>query len=255
MAARPLEAPYAITQFELDVLLPITLWGIDLSFTTSAQAMVTTALLAAAYLYFGIRERALIPGRLQASVEAVYLLVARTLERTAGPEATPAIPFVFTLFAYLLLGSLLGLTPVKFTFTSHAIVTLTLALAVFVYVNALGARKHGARYLRIFLPAGAPLAVAPLLVVVELLSFLFRPLTLGFRIFANILAGHMMIKLFGDFSVMLTDALGLAGLGLALMSVAMMAAMYGFEVFIICVQAYIFVLITSLYIRDALHAH
>jgi len=249
------EAPYAIRQFEIDRLIPIELFGIDMSFTTSAQAMVTTTLLVSAFMLFGIRQRAMVPGRLQASVEAVYSFVARTVVKTAGPEAAPAIPFVFSLFVFILFGSLFGLTPVKFTFTSHLIVTLALSLLVFAYVNVLAFRKQGMGFFRFFLPAGTPIYLAPILVIIEVISYLFRPLTLGVRIFANILAGHIMIKLFADFSVMMTEAFGLSGVAMAMLPVIMMTVLYGFEVMIFLVQSYIFILITSLYIRDALHAH
>ena len=255
MASYEPEAPYAIRQFEIDRLIPIEIFGIDMSFTTSAQAMVTTIVLVSLYLYYGIQQRALIPGRLQGSVEAVYVFVARTVIKTAGPEARPAIPFVFTLFVYILFGSLFGLTPVKFTFTSHLVVTLALALTVFVYVNILAVRTQGTGFFRIFLPAGTPLTLAPVLIVIETISYLFRPITLGVRIFANILAGHIMIKLFADFCVMMTEALGLAGIALSILPIIMMTILYGFELMIFLVQAYIFTLITSLYIRDALNAH
>ena len=255
MAPYEPEAPYAITQFEIDVLIPIEIFGIDMSFTTSSQAMVTTTILVTAYIMYAMREGALIPGRAQASVEAVYSFVANTLIKTAGPDARPAIPFVFTLFVFILFGSLVGLTPVKFTFTSHLIVTLALSLTVFAYVNWLAIRTHGAGFLRFFLPPGTPLYLAPVLVIIEVISYLFRPITLGVRVFANILAGHMMIKLFADFSVMMIEGLGLTGLALTVFPIIIMAVFYGFEVMVFVVQSYIFILITSLYIRDALKGH
>lgn len=254
MAYEP-EAPYAIRQFEIDVLVPIEMFGLNMSFTTSAQAMITTVVLVSAYLVYGIRERAMVPGRMQASVEAVYSFVANTVLKTAGQEARSAIPFVFSLFVFILFGSLIGLTPIKFTFTSHLVVTLALSLTVFAYVNFLAVRHQGSGFFRFFLPAGTPLYLAPVLVVIEVISYLFRPITLGVRIFANILAGHIMIKLFADFCVMLTEGLGLTGLGISILPVVMMIVLYGFECLIFLVQAYIFILITSLYIRDALHAH
>ena len=255
MASYEPEAPYAIRQFEIDVLIPIEFFGIDMSFTTSAQAMVTTIVLVSAFMLYGMRGRSMKPNRLQVSVEAVYTFVARTVIKTAGPEAKSAIPFVFSLFVFILFGSLFGLTPVKFTFTSHLVVTMALSLLVFVYVNTLAVRTQGAGFFRFFLPAGTPIYLAPVLVVIEVISYLFRPITLGVRIFANILAGHIMIKLFADFSVMMTEALGLTGVALSVLPVIMMAVLYGFEVLIFLVQSYIFILITSLYIRDALHAH
>ncbi|MCG8563308.1 MAG: F0F1 ATP synthase subunit A [Hyphomicrobiales bacterium] len=255
MATEEPAAPYAIRQFEIDVLIPIEIFGLDLSFTTSAQAMVTTTLLVSFFLIYGMRERSMTPGRLQTCVETIYSFVARTVVKTAGPEARPAIPFIFSLFVFVLFGSLLGLTPVKFTFTSHLIVTLALSLTVFTYVNVLAFRTHGVGFFRFFLPAGIPVYMAPLLVTIEVISYLFRPITLGVRIFANILAGHIMIKLFADFSVMMTEALGATGIALSLAPVMFMAVLYCFEVMIFLVQSYIFILISSLYIRDALHAH
>lgn len=249
------EAPYAIRQFEPDILIPLRAFGLDLSLTTSAQAMITTTLLVAATLFYSVRHGRIVPGRLQAAAELVYGFVSRTVLKTAGPEARPAIPFVFTLFVFILFGSLIGLTPIKFTFTSHLIVTMALALAVFAYVNVLAVEKQGLGVFRLFLPAGTPLYLAPVLVVIEVISYLFRPITLGVRIFANILAGHIMIKLFADFCVMLTEALGGLGIGLSIASVAMMAVLYGFEAVVFLVQSYIFILITSIYLRDALHAH
>ncbi len=255
MASYEPEAPYAIRQFELDVLIPIQALGLDLSFTTSAQAMVTTAVLVVAFLAYGARKRALVPGRMQAAAEGVYAFVANTVVKTAGPEARPAIPLVFALFVFILFGSLVGLTPVKFTFTSHLVVTLALALLVFIYVNVLALQTQGLGFFRLFLPAGTPLYIAPVLVTVEVISYLFRPITLGVRIFANILAGHIMIKLFADFCVMMVEALGGLGIGLSVFPVVMMAVLYGFEIMIFVIQSYIFILITSIYLRDSLHAH
>jgi len=255
LAAYEPEAPYAIRQFEIDVLIPIEIFGFDLSFSTSAQAMVTTVVLVSAFLIFGMRRRAMVPGRLQGSVEAIYSFVARIVIKTAGPEARDYVPLVFTLFVFILFGSLFGLTPVKFTFTSHLIVTLALALLVFVFVNVLAYQKHGIRFLNFLLPPGTPLYLAPLLIIIELISYLFRPITLGVRIFANILAGHIMIKLFADFCVMLIEGLGATGIGLTIVPIMMMAVLYGFEVIIFLVQSFIFILITSLYIRDGLRGH
>lgn len=249
------QAPYAIRQFEIDVLIPIQAFGHDLSFTTSAQAMMTTTVLVSLFMFYALRSPALIPGRLQASAELVYTFVASTVTKIAGREAERAIPFVFTLFVFVLFGSLFGITPLKFTFTSHLIVTLALSLMVFAYVNYLAFQKQGLGFFKSFMPAGTPLYMAPLIVTIELISYFFRPITLGVRIFANILAGHIMIKLFGDFAYMLTDALGYAGAALSVFPLAIMAVLYGVEIMVVLVQSYIFIMITSLYIRDALHAH
>ena len=150
------------------------------------------------YFVWATRERALIPGRLQVRAEFIYTFVEDTIVRFGGPEARRTLPFFLTIFVFILFGSLIGLTPIKFTFTSHLIVTFALALSAFVYVTILAFRTQGTGFFRFFLPTGTPLPLAPLMVVIELVSYLFRPVTLGIRLFANILSGHLMLKLFGD---------------------------------------------------------
>lgn len=247
------QAPYAIKQFEIDVLVPIKLFGVDASFTTSAQAMVTTVIVICAYMALAVRDRALVPGRLQSSAEWIYGFIANVVIRNAGREAIAAIPFVFTLFVFLFVGSVVGVTPIKFTFTSHLIVTMALALVVFAYVNVVAFRTHGLAFLGFFRPAGTPLWLAPLIVVVEIISYLFRPVTLGVRIFVNIFAGHVIIKLFADMCVMLVDGLGPIGIGLTILPLILMGLFYLFEIVVFVVQSYIFVLLTSLYLKDAHH--
>jgi F-type H+-transporting ATPase subunit a len=247
--------PYALRQFETDVLLPIKVFGIDASFTGLSSAKLLTSTLFAAYLIYAARERALVPQRLQASAEWLYTFVADTVLRIVGDEGKPSIPFVFTLFVFVLFGTLLGLTPVKETFTSHLVVTLALSLTVFVYANVIAFRRHGLGFLHFFLPPGVPLFVAPVLIIVELTSYLFRPITLGFRIFANIFAGHVMLKLFADFCTMLITAFGSAGVLFSALPVAAMVILFAFEVVIVCLQSYIFIIITSMYIKDAIHMH
>lgn len=254
MAYEP-QTPYALRQFEIDVLLPIKVFGLDVSFTTSAQAMVTTGIVLTAWMMYGARKRLVVPDRTQMSVEWLYTFVAGTVTRIAGPEAKQAVPFVFTLFVVIFFGSLIGLTPIKFTFTSHLAVTFALATAVFVYVNVLAFRIHGIGFLRFFLPAGIPFYIAPVVVLVEVVSYLFRPITLGVRVFANILAGHIMLKLFADFCGMLIDHFGLVGLPLTILPVLMMIVLYGLEIGVFFIQAYIFMVITSFYLRDAIHSH
>ena len=247
--------PYALTQFKSEVLVPLELFGVDLSFTTASSAKLTTVLLAGGYLLLAARERSLVPGRLQASAEILVSFVSGVVTGIAGPEARRCVPFVFTLFVFVLFGTLLGLTPVKETFTTNLVVVLALSTAVFVYANVVAFRTQGAGYLRMFLPPGLPLFVAPVFVFVELVSYLFRPVTLGFRLFANVVAGHIMLKLFGDFCAMLVVALGLPGAAGALFLVPVMVVLFAFEIMVVCIQSYIFVLITSMYLRDALHGH
>lgn len=247
--------PYALKQFETGIIVPLQLFGIDVSFTTASSAKVTTAILLSAYLIFAVREHAVVPRRMQASAEAIYLFVSGTIEKVAGPESRPSVPFLFTISTFILFGTLLGLTPIKETFTSHLATTLALALAVFVHVNYVAFSKHGLGYFRTFLPAGVPIFVAPIFVFVELISYLFRPVTLGFRIFANIFAGHVMLKLFADLCAMMVTALGTTGILASIFPVILMVILFGFEIMIVCIQAYIFLLISSMYLRDAHHIH
>lgn len=255
MSALDDHLPYALTQFESEILVPITLFGVDVSLTTITSAKFTTAVAIGAYLVVAARERSLVPGRLQASAEVLYGFVAGVVTKVAGPDARPSIPFVFTLFVFVLFGTLFGLTPIKETFTAQLAVTMSLALVVFAYVNVVAFRTQGVGFLRRFLPAGVPLFAAPVLLFVELVSYLFRPVTLGFRIFANIVAGHIMLKLFGDFCAMLVAGLGLAGAAGSLFLLPVMVVILAFEIMIVCVQSYIFMLITSMYLRDALYGH
>jgi F-type H+-transporting ATPase subunit a len=255
MTALEEHLPYALRQFATDVIVPLQLFGVDASITTSSTAKLTTVLLLACYFLFALRERALVPGRLQSSAEAVYLFVAGTVTKVAGPEARSSVPFVFCLFTFIWFGTLLGLTPIKDTFTSHLAVTLALSGVTFIYVNVVALRTHGAGFFRMFLPAGIPMFVAPVFVLVEAISYLFRPVTLGFRIFANIVAGHIMLKLFADFCAMLAGGLGTIGVIASVVPVSMIAILYAFEIMIVSIQSYIFILITSMYLHDALRAH
>ncbi|MFM9844253.1 MAG: F0F1 ATP synthase subunit A [Dongiaceae bacterium] len=253
----PLEQylPYALRQFETDVIVPLHALGIDASFTTSSLAKLTTVIVVTLFFWLAMRKGSMVPGRLQASAEMIYAFVADTVTRVAGPEAKPSIPFIFTLFIFIWFGTLIGLTPVKDTFTSHLVVMLALSTTVFVYVNVVAFRKHGMGFFRYFLPADIPLFVAPIFVLVETVSYLFRPITLGFRVFANIVAGHIMLKLFADICTMMVGALGPVGAIASIAPVLMIAILYAFEIMIVSIQSYIFMLITSMYLRDALHKH
>jgi F-type H+-transporting ATPase subunit a len=247
--------PYALRQFETDVIFPLRIFGVDASFTTSSSAKLTTVIVIVLFFWIAMRKGAMVPGRLQASAEMIYAFVADTVTKVAGPEARPSIPFIFTLFIFVWFGTLIGLTPVKDTFTSHLVVTLALSSAAFLYVNIVAFRTHGMGFFRYFLPADIPLFVAPIFVLVEAISYLFRPITLGFRLFANIVAGHIMLKLFADFCTMMSSSLGAIGAIASIAPVLMIAILFAFEVMIVSIQSYIFMLITSMYLRDALHKH
>lgn len=254
MAAEPI-LPYAIRQFQIDPLIPIQLFGVDISFTHSAQAMVTTVIVITLYLVLAVRRRQFKPGRLQASAEMLYNFAARTIVKSGGEEAKPATNLLVTIFVFILFGTVIGLSPIKFTFTSHLIVTMGLAVLVFVYANALAFRSHGIGMLRALIPDGTPPAVLPIIFTIELISYLFRPVTLGVRLFANILAGHIMVKLFADGCVMILEALGTPGLALVVLPVVLMCILYAFEFLIVFIQAYGFLVLSSTYVGEAVRGH
>lgn len=247
--------PYAIRQFAVDPLIPIEVFGIDVSFTASAQAMVTTVVVAIAYLLIAVRHRQFHPGRLQSSAEALYGFAARTVVKNGGEEAKQAIPLLTTIFVFILFGTMVGLSPIKFTFTSHLIVTIGLALLVFVYANTLAFRSHGVGMVKALIPEGTPGAVLPIIFTIELISYIFRPVTLGVRLFANILAGHIMVKLFADGCVMILEAAGLAGLPFLILPIAFMCILYAFEFLIVFIQAYVFLVLSSTYVGEAVRGH
>lgn len=255
MAPEDAFLPYAIRQFQIERIVPLNFHGLDISFTNSASAMVATAITITLFMLIGMRSPQLVPGRLQMAAEAIYALVVDTVVQNAGRSGIAHIPFVFTLFVFTFFGGLIGLTPVKFTFTSHLIVTLGLSIIVFTYVTVLGFWLHGVGFLRTFLPRGTPALVGPLIVLIEVIAYLFRPITLGVRLFANVLAGHMIIKLFADFSSMMIEALGAVCMIAAVGPMLMTVIFYGFEIVVLFIQSYIFVLLTCIYIRASIDVH
>lgn len=238
---------HPLEQFKIEPLIPLHIGGFDVSFTNSALFMTIAVLLITALLVLGTRRGALVPSRAQSLAEMSYEFVADMVETNAGHGAEPYFPFVFSLFMFVLFANLLGLIPYSFTVTSHIIVTFALAAAVFIGVTIIGVIKHGAHFLRLFVPEGVPLVLLLLLVPIELLSYCIRPFTLSIRLFANMLAGHTMLAIFGGFAA----SVGL----LAIFPVALDVAIYALEVLVAALQAYVFAILTCLYLRDALHLH
>lgn len=245
-----------IHQFEIYPIVPIRIFeNVDVSFTNSALYMTVAVVLITAMITLGMRGRALVPGRMQSLAEMFYEFVAGMVRDNAGPDARPYFPFVFSLFTFILFGNLLGMVPGAFTFTSHIIVTFGLALTVFVFVTLLGLLKHGLHFFSFFMPHGAPVALAPILIPIEVLSYLSRPVSLSIRLFANMMAGHTMLKVFAGFSVLLGAGLGAGGYLIGILPVAINVALVGFEILVALLQAYVFSVLTCLYIRDALELH
>jgi F-type H+-transporting ATPase subunit a len=235
-------------QFEVQRLIKLELFGIDASFTNSALWMVIAVAVITALTIWGMSGRALVPGRLQSVAELAYEFVANMVRDNVGSAGQKFFPFIFTLFMFVLACNMLGMVPYSFTVTSHIIVTFALAIFVFLGVTVIGFAKHGAGFLKFFVPSGVPAALLPLLVVIEVISYLTRPVSLSVRLFANMMAGHTMLKVFGGFVV----GLGIIG-GWA--PLAFMVAFTGLEVLVAFLQAYVFAILTCIYLNDALHMH
>ena len=237
-----------IEQFEIKTLIDISVAGTDLSITNSTFMMALAVGLSTLLLVVGARKRALVPDRMQSIAEMSYEFIANMVKDNVGTEGRQYFPFVFSLFMFVLFGNLLGMIPFSFTFTSHIIVTFTLALIVFLLVTFIGIARHGLKWFGNFMPTGTPVAMAPLVVPIEIVSYLSRPISLSVRLFANMMAGHTMLKVFAGFSVTLGVVFGLAPL-------AVNIALTGFEFLVAALQAYVFAILTCLYLHDALHVH
>jgi len=236
-----------IEQFEIQKILHVDIGGLDLSFTNSSLFMVIAAAAASAVLFLGGSRRALVPGRLQSFAEMLYELVANMIRENAGKEGMKYFPFIFTLFIFILFGNVIGIIPGTFTFTSHIIVTFALAFVVFLGVTVIGFARHGTGYFRMFFPHGAPLWTAVILIPVEIISYLSRPISLSVRLFANMTVGHVLLKVIGGFVI----AMGVAGV----VPFAFLVPLTMLELFIAALQAYIFAILSCVYLHDALHLH
>ncbi len=237
-----------LQQFEIYPLVSIETGGVDLSFTNSSLFMVIAVGAVSLFMILGTRRRALVPGRWQCMVELSYEFIAGLVRDILGSEGRRYLPIVFTLFMFILAANTLGMVPYSFTVTSHIVVTFALALCVFIGVTVLGFLRHGARFLGLFVPPGLPVIVWPLLIPIEVISYLSRPISLSVRLFANMLAGHTLMKVFAGF----VPALGLA---FGAVPLAFVVALTGLEFLIAFLQAYVFAILTCIYINDALHLH
>jgi len=236
-----------LAQFQVKPIAQLSAGGMDISFTNSALWMVITAVVITVFMVIGMRKRELVPGPWQSLAEASYEFIGNMIKDNVGDEGRKFFPFIFTLFMFILFGNLLGLLPYSFTFTSHIIVTAVMALVVFVGVTLVGIAKHGLHFFSFFVPSGVPKAMVPIMIPIEVVSYLSRPVSLSIRLFANMMAGHTMMKVFAGF----VFTLGVAGAAPLLMDVVLT----GFEVLVAFLQAYVFTVLTCLYLNDALHLH
>ena len=237
-----------LAQFEIKPLIKLQMGQMDVSYTNSALFMSFTVILIVIFLIFGMRKGALIPGRWQSMAELSYEFVANLLRDTVGAEGRHYFPFVFTLFMFILFGNMLGMIPYSFTFTSHIIVTFAMALVVFFGVTILGFVKHGFHFVSFFVPPGVSVLLWPLMIPIEIISYLSRPISLSVRLFANLTAGHTMLKVFAGFVV----SLGIVG---GILPLAFVIALTGLEILIAFLQAYVFTILTCFYINDAINLH
>ena len=236
-----------LEQFEIRPLIPIHIGGIDLSYTNSALFMTVAILLVTALLVLGTRGAGLVPGRWQSVAELCYEFVANMIKENVGTAGMQYFPFIFTLFMFVLAGNLVGMVPYTFTYTSHIIVTFAMAAVIFIGVTAIGLKRHGLHFFTLFAPEGVPWPLLLLLVPIELISYFIRPFTLSIRLFANMLAGHAILAVFAGF----VGALGIFGVAPLAMDVGFMLL----EFLVAGLQAYIFTILTCLYLNDAIHLH
>ena len=237
-----------LAQFEIKTLMPMKLGEIDVSFTNSSTFMVLTVLTVSAFLLLGMRRAQLVPGRWQSMAELSYVFIANLVRDTVGSEGRRYFPFIFTIFMFVLFGNMWGMIPYSFTFTSHIVVTFAMAMVIFIGVTLIALAKHKMHFFTFFMPPGVPMYMAPLLIPIEIISYLSRPISLSVRLFANMLAGHTLLKVFAGFVI----SLGIVGGWLPL---AFIVALTGLEIVIAFLQAFVFAILTCLYLNDALHLH
>ena len=236
-------------QFSVHRIGPeIKISGVDLSFTNASLFMAISAIVIFTFLFFGTKEKKIIPNKIQLIAEMFYNFVAKMISDTAGSKAKPYFPFIFSLFMFVLFCNMIGMLPYSFTVTSHIIVTLLLAMFIFIAVTFIGFIKHGFGYLKLFVPSGVPIVLLPLITVIEIISYLSRPVSLSVRLFANMMAGHTMMKVFGGFVI----SLGIVGGWLPL---SFSVALTGLEILVAFLQAYVFAILTCIYLNDALNLH
>ena len=246
------QAHSPLAQFEIKPLIPIRIGEVDLSFTNSALFMVIAVALTTGFLMFGTRRGALVPGRWQSVAELSYEFIANMIRDNVGQEGRQYFPFIFSLFMFVFFGNMLGMMPYSFTYTSHIIITFGLALVVFIGVTVIGFMKHGVRFLGFLMPTGIPIFMAPLIIPIEILSYFTRPVSLALRLFANMTAGHTMLKVFAGFVFPMGSAFFVVG---GVIPFTLVAALTGLEFIIAFLQAYVFTILTCVYLNDALHMH
>ncbi|MEZ5668405.1 MAG: F0F1 ATP synthase subunit A [Alphaproteobacteria bacterium] len=251
-AAAHAESHSPLEQFTIKPLFEVNLGGLDVSFTNSSLWMAIAIAVVTLLFFYATRAQRLVPTRLQALAEMLYGITANMVRDNVGSEGRKYFPFIFTLFMFVLFGNLLGLIPYSFTYTSHIVVTFTMAAIIFVAVTVIGIVRHGLGFGRLFFPEGAPPATAVVLIPIELISYLSRPVSLSVRLFANMTVGHVLLKVIAGFVI---------GIGASMFVVpgiipfALLVAVTVLELLVAVIQAYVFAILTCIYLHDALHLH
>jgi len=236
-----------IHQFEIKELIPLEIFETNISYTNSSLFMSLAIIFVTLLLLISIKNKSLIPSRLQSISEIFYEFISNMVSDNIGDKGRKFFPLIFTLFTFLLFGNMLGMLPYSFTFTSHIIVTFVLAMFIFLLVTLLGIFIHGFKFFSLFVPKGVPMLMLPLMIPIEIISYLSRPISLSVRLFANMMAGHTMLKIFAGFIV----PLGIFGVAPLMVDVALTAL----EVLIAFLQAYVFTILTCLYLNEAINLH
>jgi F-type H+-transporting ATPase subunit a len=243
-----------IHQFQIINLFSLGKFGgAQIAFTNSAAFMLVAVTLLTAFLVGATAGGKLVPTRLQSAAELTYEFVANMLRSTAGSEGMRFFPFVFTIFMFVLTLNMLGLIPYGFTVTSHIVITAALAITVFLTVLIYGLMLHGFHFFNLFVPKGVPIYILPMIVAIEILSFISRPISHSVRLFANMLAGHIALKVFAGFIILLGGALGAIGWAGGVLPFAMIVALTALETLVAFLQAYVFAILTCIYLNDAIH--
>jgi F-type H+-transporting ATPase subunit a len=243
-----------IHQFQIVNFFPLFNIGkAPIYFTNSALFMLIAVVGLTLFMVGGTAARATVPSRLQSSAELTYEFVANMLRSTAGHEGMRFFPFVFCIFMFVLVLNMLGLVPFAFTVTSHIVITAVLALTVFFTVLIYGLMRHGLHFFNLFVPKGVPVYILPMIVAIEILSFISRPISHSVRLFANMLAGHIALKVFAGFIILLGTALGAIGWIGGILPFAMIIALTALELLVSFLQAYVFAILTCIYLNDAIH--
>ncbi len=241
-----------IEQFSITPLIPIRIAGHDFSLTNSSLYMLIAVGIACLVMTAGARGGPGIPGRLQSAAELAYEFIAGMLRSATGEKGMRFFPMVFTIFMFVLVINLIGLPAYTFEVTAQICITAALALLVFLTVIVVGLKEHGLHWFKLFVPSGVPIYILPLVVAIEIISFLTRPLSHSVRLFANMLAGHIMLSVLGSFTVMLLGA-GIVFKVLAVVPIVMNVGVFALELLVAFLQAYVFAMLTCMYLNDAIH--